>query len=117
MNIDEFQPITLATAEEWSFLRSVDTVDKTDYAIKLRLHIDTDCFIQVYANVEKGVFSYALVLNRSRIYGHDNEAGEWHRHPYQDPNSHDRSTEGRTEITLAQFLGEAQQILKMEGLL
>ena len=76
MNINEFERQVLMTAEQWSFLRSIDTIDKTDYAVKLRLHVDAECFIQVYANVEKNIVSYALVLNRSRIYGRDNEGGK-----------------------------------------
>lgn len=117
MNVDEFERHILTAAAQWSFLRTVDTVDKTDYAVKLRLHVDVECFIQIYANVHKGIFSYALVLNRSRIYGRDNEGGTRHRHPHGQPDNHDVSPEGRTEVTLAQFLAEAQKVLKDEGLL
>ncbi len=117
MNVDEFERDALMVVGEWSFLRSADTIDKTDYAVKLRLHVDTECFIQVYANIEKGIYSYALVLNRSRIYGRDNEGGRWHRHPHDDPNSHDFSSKGQAEVTLSQFLVEAQEILEVEGLL
>ena len=45
MNINEFERQVLMTAEQWSFLRSIDTIDKTDYAVKLRLHVDAECFI------------------------------------------------------------------------
>lgn len=117
MTIDEFEHQVLSTALEWSFLRLVETVDKTDYAVKLRLHVDTECFVQVYGNVQKGIVSYTLVLNRLRIYGRDNEAGQWHRHPQGKPDSHDMSPKGRTEVTLAQFLTEAQGILRDEGLI
>ena len=106
-----------SVATQWSFLRAVEIVDKTDYAVKLRLHVDTECFIQIYANVQKGILSYALVLNRLRIYGRDNEGGIWHRHPHGQPDSHDLSPEGRIEVTPAQFLAGAQEVLKNEGLL
>ena len=49
MNADEFEQDVLRVAGEWAYLRSAETVDKTDYAIKLRLTIDTECFVQVYA--------------------------------------------------------------------
>ena len=117
MNADEFEQDVLRVAGEWAYLRSAETVDKTDYAIKLRLTIDTECFVQVYANVEKSILSFALVLNRARIYGRDNEGGEWHRHPYGDPEGHDHSPEGRKAVALATFLEEAQAILEVEGLL
>jgi hypothetical protein len=117
VNVDEFEQDVYRIAAEWSFLRSIETVDKTDYAVKLRLHIDTECFIQMYTNVEKGILSYVLVLNRARIFGRDNEGGEWHRHPHGDADQHDRSPAGRTAVTMSQFLVEVQRILIEEGLL
>jgi hypothetical protein len=71
VNADEFEQDVLRVAGEWAYLRSAETVDKTDYAIKLRLTVDTECFVQVYANVEKSILSFALVLNRARIYGRE----------------------------------------------
>jgi hypothetical protein len=92
-------------------------VDKTDYAVKMRLHIDSDCFIQVYANVQKEVLSFALVVNRSRIFGRDNEGGAWHRHPYNAPATHDFSPEGTRAVSLSQFLVEVQQLLQDDEIL
>lgn len=67
--------------------------------------------------MEKGLLSFALVLNRARIYGRVNEGGEWHRHPYGRLANHDHSLEGRKVVSLATFLEEAQAILETEGLL
>jgi len=67
--------------------------------------------------VEKRIISFALVLNRARIYGRDNDGGEWHRHPYGNPEDHDHSPEGRKAVSLAIFLEETQAILEAEGLL
>lgn len=117
MSVDEFEQEVVKIAAEWSFIGPVDTIDKTDHAIKMRLHIDTECFVQIYANVQKSALSFTLVLNRSRIYGRDNDGGKWHRHPYGNPNSHDQSPEGQQAIALAKFLEEVQQILFAEGLL
>lgn len=117
MTVDDFEGEARHAAAEWAFIKLAETVDKTDHAIKLRLHIDAECFIQVYANVQKSVYSYTLVLNRARIYGRDSQGGDWHRHPYGDSESHDHSSEGRVGVTLTQFLGEVQQILQVEGLL
>jgi hypothetical protein len=91
-------------------------VDKTDHAIKMRLHVMADCFVQVYANVQKQLLSYTLVLNRARIYGRDCEGGQWHRHPLSAPETHDFGLEGSQRVSLAQFLGEAQRILQDKGL-
>lgn len=60
MNVDEFERHILTAAAQWSFLRTVDTVDKTDYAVKLRLHVDVECFIQIYANVHKASLATRL---------------------------------------------------------
>lgn len=95
MNVDELERDFLATAGEWSYIRSADVIDKTDYAIKMRLYVDNECFIQIYGNMTKRIFSFALVLNRTRIYGRDNDGGEWHRHPYGDPDTHDQSLDGQ----------------------
>lgn len=117
MTVDDFESVSRGAAAEWAFIQFVEIVDKTDQALKLRLHVDGECFVQVYANVQKSVYSYTLVLNRARIYGRDSEGGKWHRHPYGDPESHDHSPEGRESVTLMKFLAEIQQILQMEGLL
>jgi hypothetical protein len=104
-------------AVQWAFIQWVVIIDSTDYAVKLRLHVDAECFVQVYANVQKGLFSFTLVLNRARIYGRDCEGGVWHRHPRHAPDTHDFSAEGSQAVTLAHFLAEVQQILQVEGML
>jgi hypothetical protein len=101
----------------WAFIRWISTEDKTDHSLKMRLSVTGDCFIQVYANIQKQLWSYALVLHRTRVFGRDCEGGHWHRHPHGAPNDHDSSPEGMRPISLPQFLVEAQQILEAEGIL
>jgi hypothetical protein len=105
------------TAAQWAFIGLVSTEDKTDHALKMRLHIMPDCFIQVYTNLEKNLLSYAMVLNRTRVYGRDSEGGRWHRHPYAAPDDHDFSPDGMRAVSLTQFLLEVQQILQEEAIL
>ena len=95
MSTDAVEREVQRTAAQWAFVRSVETVDKTDAAIKLRLHIDTDCFIQVYTNTRKQIISYAVVFNRARILGRDCDGGLWHRHPPGKPDQHDFSPDGQ----------------------
>ncbi len=104
-------------AANWAFVRHVETVDKTSDAIKLRLHIDTDCFVQVYVNARKRIISYTVVFNRARILGRDCDGGSWHRHPPETPDQHDFSPEGQRTVTLDEFLKETQQVLQDKGLL
>ena len=87
MSTDAVEREVQRTAANWAFVRRVETVDKTDVAIKIRLHIDTDCFIQVYANTRKQIISYAVVFNRARILGRDCDGGLWHRHPPGKPDN------------------------------
>ena len=117
MRADDFERHVREIASGWAFIRRVSTVDKTDYAIKMRLHIMTECFVQVYANVQKQLMSYVLVFNRTRIYGRNCEGGQWHRHPHGAPETHDFSSEGSQSVSLPQFLSEAQQVLQEEGIL
>lgn len=105
------------TAAKWAFIQGVETVDKTDFAVKLRLHVDTDCFVQVYGNTQKQITSYALVFNRARILGRDCEGGFWHRHSLEAPDKHDFSPEGQRAVSLDEFLTEVQKILQDKGLL
>jgi hypothetical protein len=104
-------------AAQWAFVQWVITVDRTDYAVKLRLHVDEDCFVQVYRNVQNGLISFTMLMNRTRIYGRDCDGGAWHRHPRHAPESHDFSAEGSRVVTLHHFLAEVQQILQDEGIL
>lgn len=104
-------------ASHFAFIRRVVTLDKTANTVKLRLYISTECFVQVYANVHKGLQSYTLVLHQTRIYGRDNDGAGWHRHPRSAPESHDFSAEGGQPVSLGEFLDEVQQILTAEGIL
>lgn len=104
-------------ARRFAFIRDVVTLDRTANTVKSRLFVTTDCFVQVYANLRKGLLSYALVLHQTRIYGRDNDGAGWHRHLYADPESHNFSAEGARPVSLAEFLHEVQQILTAEGIL
>lgn len=117
MTPDAFEQQTRAEASQFAFIRSIATLNKTAHTIKLRLYIDSDCFVQVYANVHKNLLSYTLVLHQSRVYGRDNDGAGWHRHPYSAPETHDFGREGVQPVSLMQFLDEVQQFLTAEGLL
>lgn len=117
MNTSAVERDVQRTAAKWAFVHHVETIDKTDDAIKLRLHIDTDCFVQVYVNTRKQITSYAVVFNRARILGRDRDGGTWHRHPPIMPDQHDFSPEGQRAVSLDEFLKETQQVLQDKGLL
>lgn len=117
MSPDEFEEVVRTTAADWAYIQWISLLDKTEHALKMRLHIDSACFVPVYANPQKTLWSYTLVLNRTRIFGRDCDGGRWHRHPFEAPESHDFSPEGSRPVSLADFLAEAQQILTNAGLI
>lgn len=117
MTADEVERHVQRTALQWAFILDVETVDKADHTVKMRLHVDRDCFVQVYANTQKQITSFVLVFNRSRIFGRDSEAGLWHQHPPEAPDQHDFSPEGQRPVSLDEFLREAQKVLQEKGIL
>lgn len=117
MNTGAVEREVQRTAAGWAFVQRVETVDQTDDAIKLRLHIAPDCLVQVYINTRKQITSYAVVFNRARIFGRDCDGGSWHRHPPATPDQHDFSPEGQRAVSLDEFLKETQQVLQDKGLL
>lgn len=117
MTTDDFEQDVLFVVTQFAFIRRAVKLDKADHAVKMRLYIDNECFVQIYTNIGKGLLSFTLIMNRIRIYGRDCEGGAWHRHPYDAPKTHDFSAEGQRVVTLAQFLAEVQQILQAEDIL
>lgn len=117
MTPDVFQQRAREEASHFAFIRSIVTLDRTANTVKLRLHITAECFVQIYANVRKGLFSYTLVLRQTRLYGRNNDGTGWHRHPHSAPDDHDFSDEDTRPVTLTEFLDEVQQILTTEGIL
>ena len=115
--VESFEREVYSTAARFAYIQRVVTLDRTANALKLRLYVAAGCFVQIYANVRKRITSYALVLGESRIYGRDCDGGAWHRHPYENPDSHDFGPEGSREVSLNEFLIEVQQILEREGIL
>ncbi|MDZ7292389.1 MAG: hypothetical protein ONB44_21030 [candidate division KSB1 bacterium] len=59
-------------------------LDRTDYAIKMRLSIDHEIFIQIYANETSDKLNLALIVQGKRIYGFDREGGFYHLYPFLD---------------------------------
>ena len=63
-------------------------IDRTDNTISLILLIDNDLFIQIYGNTKKDKLNLALIFKERRLYGYDSEGGEYHYHPFDDPDKH-----------------------------
>lgn len=117
MNIDSVEQEILINSSRFSFIKRVQIIDKNEEAIKVRLLIDEYFFIQIYINIATETHNFVLVLNNQRLYGRDSQDYKWHRHPYEDPNSHDFTEEGSKAISVREFLEEVQEIIEKENLL
>ena len=62
--------------------------DITDNIADLRIYIDGELFIQVYANQLKDKLNLNLIFKNRRLCGYDSEGGRTHIHPIDAPESH-----------------------------
>ncbi len=115
--VDEWEQEIAAAAKVFSFVQDVFVADKSPVALKVRLVLGLELFVQVYINVVTGTQNFVLVLGRQRLYARDCVGGTWHRHSYGDPDDHDDSTEGARAVTLVEFLGEVQELVEEVSLL
>ena len=117
MNTEQHQDEIEQIASEFPFVSEVFSLHRGPNTLKVRLKITSECFVQVYQNLRKGIVNYVLVAGSGRVYGKDCDGGRWHRHPANDPDSHDFSREGSKEVDLREFLEEVYDVLKGEGIL
>lgn len=85
--------------------------------LKARLYVSPQVFVQVYRNDDYDSTSFVVVAHGNRLYGRDQLRGKWHRHPHDNPDTHDTGTEGAYSVDLLQFLAEADAVLKKAGLI
>ena len=100
-----------------SWIERLIELDRTDHAVKLRLMIDDNLFIQAYVHTQSGTTNFVLVSAGQRIFGRDCEGGHWHKHPFEDPTAHVFSSDGQKPVTLTEFIHEVEDILIQADLL
>jgi hypothetical protein len=116
-SIEEVDLEIKALCEKFHFLVSYEIEEKTISILKARIIFSTGLFIQVYVNIRRPKISYSLIFNELRLYGRDFLWEEWHRHPFDSPENHDDSEEGRKEISIEEFFMEVLQYLDENDLL
>lgn len=117
MKIDDVKKEIIEIARKFPFIQMIYLIDATDSALKFRLEIDTSTFIQIYHNISTETINYVFVHSSQRIYGRDCCDGKWHRHPFDNPSTHDFSLEGTRHISLYEYLEEVEEYLIKKGLL
>lgn len=115
--IEAFKREAREALKKFPFLRRMEILDEHREAIRLRLYIKEDLFIQGYSNVSTGTTNFVAVMNQRRIFGRDCMKDVWHRHPFEDPDSHESSPEGMKAVSFTEFIEELHQVLMKEDLL
>ncbi|MCZ7380992.1 MAG: hypothetical protein O8C64_05410 [Candidatus Methanoperedens sp.] len=90
---------------------------KTENAVKARIEISDNIHVQFYFHEVSGTTNYVLVGWENRLYGRDCVGGDWHKHPFDNPEAHDRTGDGTNYVTPEEFLDEAFGILLKEKLI
>lgn len=99
------------------FIQSVGVVERTDQTLSIRLMIRADLFVQAFVGEITGSLYFALIEGRQRIFGVDRDAGEWHVHPFGEPEEHLPLAEGMEPKPLMTFLSQVEKLLLEQDLL
>lgn len=115
MNLEEFIAALETAAEKYAL--DVQILAKTKNSVKARLDINESITVQCYFNQKSATTNFVMIGWSRRLYGRDSVGGTWHRHPFEDPDSHDDSAAGALPVEPEQFLDEVFEILIREGLI
>lgn len=99
---DAFELAFRAAVEAVLPSTTVQRVGRTMIAIKLRVDLDAQRFIDVFFSARNQRVDLAVIERGERILGYDNLGG-WHRHPRAAPGRH----EACAEPSLEAFIREA----------
>ncbi|MFX1299181.1 MAG: hypothetical protein ACFFD2_30510 [Promethearchaeota archaeon] len=117
MRIEDLEKEAKDAVKKFPFIKTVEVVEKHRAAIKLRLYISENFYIQTYYNIKTKTTNFVAILGGQRIFGRDCVRDNWHLHPFHDPDSHNFSSEGTKKTTLTGFLEELQEVIEKEELL
>lgn len=115
MSLDGFAAEVEAAAQKYAL--KMEILAKTKNAIKIRLGISESIAVQCYFNQRSKTTNFVLIGWARRLYGRDSVGGAWHRHSFEEPDTHDTSGEGSQPVTPEQFLDDVFEILIMENLI
>lgn len=96
---------------ERTYFTRLELLEQSTNILKLRLYITSTLFVQIYRNDRLDTTNLVLVYNGQRLYARDELAGQWHRHPAEDPAQHDYTPEGQRAVAFDEFLNEIEFVL------
>ncbi len=108
LSLEEFESRMQSACASSSVVERVMIFTTTESSSLWRIHLTVGSFVDVYYSESTGKTSFAHISENQRIFGADN-AGGWHWHPVEDPESHVPSA---AEITFDAFLEKLEAMLK-----
>lgn len=111
MSIDDLLIEAQEAQQQIWLIRALNVAERTNATVTVRLSLTSDLFVQIFLSERSGRFSLALIGPAGRLYGRDREHGVWHRHPFEQPDHHEPTSEGMSPQPIHQFMAEVEQIL------
>ena len=116
--VEEWEDEITHAARRFPYVRNIVTVDSHPAAIKMRVMLSPEVFVQIYVNVATDTRNMALIVRNQRCYARDCQfCRNWHRHSFDQPDVHNTSPAGSRPIDVEEFLEEVQEIVEREELL
>lgn len=115
--IDQLLQEAAEALDQFWFIQNLDVIERTDRTVTVQLAIANELRVQAFLSQKTGRLSFALIGPSGRLYGRDRQHGEWHRHPFSQPASHEATPEGMSHKPLLQFMAEVQEILLTQDLI
>jgi hypothetical protein len=104
LEMEEFERHLESACLKLSFVKSVTLFASTESSNLWKVSLNDDSYIDVYYSEITDKTSFAHIKDKKRILGADN-AGGWHWHPRESPDSHVPSA---SEITIEEFMKELE---------
>ena len=95
----------------------VEILARTKNAVKIRVPITENIYIQLYYNKESGTKNFVLIGWNKRLFGRDCVGGAWHKHPFENPEVHDFGKDGKREVSVSDFFEEVFGLLRKNNLI
>ncbi len=102
-----------ALARVW-FIQSVEEDESDNTAssfVSLRLVIRASLYVHVFMSQRTSTLYLALIMDSRRIFGIDNRSGQWHQHPFDNPEAHQPLASDLDPRPLLSFLARVEDIL------
>jgi hypothetical protein len=100
VTVDEFQRVVFLSARHSAICDVPQVVRSRGRAVKLRIDLHVEGFVEAYFNEDTGTTAFAWIQNGKRRLGAD-DTGGWHLHPQDEP---DRHVPLERPLSVAEFL-------------